>query len=456
MKKLLILLLVSAAAISILLIGIGCSKEEAPAEEVEEEEEVTKEEEEAPAEEEKEGAAPAEEAIEIILWTGQTSPAYKEFYDYVAAEYNRRNPNITIEWQAMEPAEYSVALKVAVAAGEAPDLYEVQVPGFGPSWAEAGELLDITDIVKGDPDWKSYIEPALVYDDAYIDGKMYFVPQSVQHRGIYYWKEMWPNGFPKTLDELWVEADRLINELGIAPLSAGAKDQKPTLEQFQVYTNQLDPTHEMIRKAERGEISWVNDTFKESMQVVKDLYDYPVFHDDYIAHSSGDAWDLFLGFKSAAYWFEGEGFVSIIKEKAEAGEIGMDDVGWAYLPLTEGGEKAKIGGVGATMAVNAKGDYVDHAIEILKLTNEPDAQEILFEYLTLPPGEWFAERETGISLFDAILKEQYAEPLYYSYIDNDEIRTKVFDEMKEMYLGKSVDDTLTAIDEFTQNYWASQ
>jgi len=296
-----------------------------------------------------------------------------------------------------------------------------------------------------------WLELIFPFKDLYQGGppdRIFYAPQTVGTWGIFYWKNMYPDGFPQTLEQLYVEADRL-NEAGIVPIGAGCSGN--ALELYSVFVQfvkQLDPGGEMLAQANAGEISWVNDTFREAMQHCLDLYQKGVFPKDILAlpYAAGGGFEMFLNKRAAAFWLSGTFFVSSLPY----GDLTQDNVGWDYIPaIDENHESIALGGMASNMAVNPKSEHLEIALDILKFTNSPEAQPILFENLTLPITK--VEGSSGVPLLDAMLEAQVTKKITYGYdIANSVIATALFNEMNELYLGRSIDDVLEAVQKVSE------
>jgi len=460
MKKLLLIMLIVVFALSCIFIGSGCKAESVDAT-AEETAETTAAENTAAAETtaaETTAADTAEkdiwgtEPIEITLWTWQTTPAYGEYYDWIAAEYNKLHPNITInhDFYEITAGGYVEALKAAVAGGEAPDLFGVH-PDNLPEFADAGALVEITDLLLNDPEWSEWIKPSLGIKELYWKDKIYYVPQGVNHRGVYYWKDMWPNGIPQTLEELYTEADRL-NAEGIIPYAAGGAEPLILLDLFVTFTHQLNqPDENMIPQADVAEISWVNDTFKTAIEKAYEMYEKGVFPEDLISLQYGqDAFESFQAKKSAAFWFGGPWYVSVLDKT----ELENDNIGWDFLPaINSNYEKQIIGGIAATEAVNADSEHLEIALDILKFTNSPEAQAVLFNNLgDIPPGgHLFAGQKSGVAMWDKMIEMQGSADIGYPYINTAATKQELYNQMALVILGETtVDDALAAVEAISQ------
>ena len=370
-----------------------------------------------------------------------------------AEEYKRLHPNITIEWEANDTTSYEAKIKTAITAGEEPDIFSVHQGPDAQRMVQAEKIVELTSYIKNDPDWSKWIEPALGIDDLYVDGKIYYTAESSNHLSVFYYKDMWPNGFPETFDELYKESEGLIAQ-DIIPVSSGWLASVIILAQdfFIVYQYQLDPTKEMIKKADKGEISWVNDTFLEAMNITKEWYDKGIFPEDVLALDyASQAFELFAQKKAAAMWFMGEWMMSncleAIPEDTKNGNLSS-----APLPKIDGDKEFIVtGGTAATLAVAASSPYRDIAIDILKLTNSPQAQELLFDNLVTPPGP--IDKETDVPIFKELVDRQANFPITWRYVETPEIADALKANLSLLILGTPAEECLANIEKVSKEVY---
>jgi multiple sugar transport system substrate-binding protein len=106
------------------------------------------------------------------------------------------------QWSKMTPA-----LVAAVnAGGDVPDLMHMG-SGSLPVFVKNGTVQDLSEWAKAQP-WFGDLDPAAVKACTGSDGKLYCIPVATTPSLIFYWKDYFPNGYPKTADEfLKVAAD---------------------------------------------------------------------------------------------------------------------------------------------------------------------------------------------------------------------------------------------------------
>jgi arabinogalactan oligomer/maltooligosaccharide transport system substrate-binding protein len=153
-------------------------------------------------EEEKPAAA---EPVTITVWhqwSGEYEKAIKEVFD----AYTAANPNVTID--LTKPENVSDALKVAIPAGEGPDLIGWANDQIG-GQALAGNIVDLTTLGVTMDFLKSTYEPAAV-NGVVWQGKIWGLPESQEGIAVVYNKAVaseadFPSD-PKNFDDLLAKA----------------------------------------------------------------------------------------------------------------------------------------------------------------------------------------------------------------------------------------------------------
>ncbi|MCY4258742.1 MAG: sugar ABC transporter substrate-binding protein [Rhodobacteraceae bacterium] len=87
-------------------------------------------------------AVSAQTTIRYMMW----DPAQLEVEQAAIAEFEVANPGVTVEIQAMPPADYWPRLSALAASGDLPDVFAMS-SGFVQSWAEADNLADLSAVV---------------------------------------------------------------------------------------------------------------------------------------------------------------------------------------------------------------------------------------------------------------------------------------------------------------------
>jgi raffinose/stachyose/melibiose transport system substrate-binding protein len=151
----------------------------------------------------------------------------RAFYDSVERYMDEnKNVNITVEAVAAEP--YNDKAKVLAAGNELPDVFEL-LGSWNKSFVESGVLMNLTEIINADPEWKAIIKDTAV-NNFKIGEDIYAI--CLEEGGsttlLFYneeiLKECGVDAPPKNMDELLDSFDA-IKAKGYTPISLGNKGQ---------------------------------------------------------------------------------------------------------------------------------------------------------------------------------------------------------------------------------------
>jgi multiple sugar transport system substrate-binding protein len=170
----------------------------------------------APAGQEAETAATSE-VQEVVTW-------YYYDQDNVDPEANERVGNFylaetipqfneefagTYRWVNV-PRDYNLVLDLVAAVqnnGDVPDVMRTGAADI-PTFVLNNTVQDLTDYVTNAP-WYADLDPKAVEACTGPDGKIYCVPVSESPFLVYYWTELYPEGFPETTDAFLAKAAEL-------------------------------------------------------------------------------------------------------------------------------------------------------------------------------------------------------------------------------------------------------
>ena len=156
------------------------------------------------------------------------TPIAKVYEDQIAA-FMEENPDIEVQNDSVyEESAYNNKLKVALSTGETPNIFYYPAIAGLKEWAQNGVLLDLTDSLNEDEEWKNtFLDGALdTYDlSAYgVDG-IYALPNELNVDAIFYNKALFEKAgiekTPETMDELYEDIDKLV-AAGITPFVEGS------------------------------------------------------------------------------------------------------------------------------------------------------------------------------------------------------------------------------------------
>ncbi|NPV78496.1 MAG: extracellular solute-binding protein [Anaerolineae bacterium] len=208
--------------------------------------------------------------------------------------------------------------------GEVPDVLEVHMISF-PFLVSNGVLEDITEYVESSPAYADLSKDAIDSCRG-SDGRIYCVPMSLATTTMYYYPELWPNGFPTSTEEMLKEAPRL-KELGyfamagkVSEIFGGEYGLFPFVKSF---GGSL---------AVDGKIAWASPETVKVVEFFREMY-----KNGYIPESM-----MSPGFDSQSIFQNG---------KAASFMAGTWSYAFLYPVVTPGGEKYDLGGESIIKAV---------------------------------------------------------------------------------------------------------
>ncbi len=166
-------------------------------------------------------AAPAAYAADVTLTFWHNHPEWKDRVQKILDKFEAKNPGIHIQLEEIPGPDYTAKMNTALAAGEAPDIIELQPGPALRAAAEAGYIVDLT----GKVDISSVSDAGV--DAAKIDNKVWGVPMLGKYTvALYYNKDIFAANNvqpPKTAEEL-LKLCPIFKAKGIAAMIAPSQD----------------------------------------------------------------------------------------------------------------------------------------------------------------------------------------------------------------------------------------
>ena len=168
-------------------------------------------------------AAPAAAQTEVTLWTHWAAEKIKrDFVEDAIRRFEEKNPGVKIKASWYEKTALYAALKTALRAGQAPDIFYAEPDQV--EYMENGFLLDLSDL-----NWQN-IEPWAKEAWSY-KGKPYGFPLEASTVELYYNKKMVDELGVKIPDSLQLSPDAFLDLVrrakakGWTPMSLGVGDR---------------------------------------------------------------------------------------------------------------------------------------------------------------------------------------------------------------------------------------
>jgi len=390
MKKSLIWLIVVIFAVTIGFTGVGCKKEAAV------EEKVPAEEEEIAEEEVAEEEAPAEEEQITLSFFTQEPGAYPELLPMIIEKFEEKYPNVTVDKRAVGYGEYQSTLVTMIAAGEAPDVFLVELGAPYVAQVKAGELVNLDEYLEADDGaWaKTMAEGARIL--AQVDGSQYCTVYTMGNIHFFINKGLMEEmelSEPKTTDDLISMAEKL-SGTGIAPLCMGIADKWGAVDLFVALVWQQGG-EDILYKADAGEASWVDPLFVGVMDTIKEMVNAGVYFEGATAMAyHEDALPIWIQGNTICLYPAGNFIIDSIPEEM--------DVLVRNFPVKPGGKSLLTGGTAYTVGISTQSKHIDLAVEFLKEFNTQFAYEQSVLKGVSPAGKIEKDIKSPSPIADAI------------------------------------------------------
>jgi raffinose/stachyose/melibiose transport system substrate-binding protein len=174
-------------------------------------------------------------------------------------------------------------LKVALVAGNGPDIVQTSGPSYLTAIANAGQVLALDDFAERYK-WRERFLPALLNTSVY-GGKLFALPRDYESLHLFYNKDLFRQHgwkFPTNRAELEQVADAALAK-GIIPFGAGNADWKGVNEWLMTvfFNNVAGP--DAVRQALSGELPWTSAPFVEAVELSKAWYNKGYFGKNYFS-----------------------------------------------------------------------------------------------------------------------------------------------------------------------------
>ncbi|MGE8941817.1 ABC transporter substrate-binding protein [Leptospira interrogans] len=315
----------------------------------------------------------AQQPKEVTLWTHWAAEQIKRQYvEDAIAEFEKKNPGVKIKASWYEKNALYAALKTALRAGQAPDIFYAEPDQV--EYLDNGFLLDLKDV-----NWDN-IEP-WAKDAWTYKGKAYGLPLEAWTAELYYNK--------KTLADLGVQLPASLQfdsaafldvvkkskGKGITPMSIGAGD-RPFPGAHLTHEALLKKLGtEDYDKLLRGKLAWTDPRVKETLTWLKSLIDAGLLPTTFTSLKLGEAHTYFHTNPGALTFLNGSWYTSRAFNPPDKGGQPVDfPLGIMKFPAPPGAACAECRTitVGGSYVVNADTKHPAEAVAFLNFLATPE------------------------------------------------------------------------------------
>jgi multiple sugar transport system substrate-binding protein len=304
-------------------------------------------------------------AEDLVMW--ERSGGNAGMVDRLVEMWNEANPDRKIVLTYIPHAEMVAKLAQAIASGDVPDLMGLDLI-YGPQFEAAGQLVDITDYFKDDPNLAT-ASPGHMQVGTY-EGRLYGVPLYADVSALFYNKDLFeqagldPNKPPTSLAEVREYADK-ITALGgdikgyFLPGSCAGCNIFTVGPLMWASGGTIEPNAD-------GE-PLVGDGVKQVLQWARDMVKAGNVHEDARAEN-GETFHLRFGSGKVGMMGTGNFNITLAREQNPDMNFGI-----ALLPGVEPGSAASF--IGGDLVTIPKGSQrVEDAVDFMKFLLSDEVQ----------------------------------------------------------------------------------
>src|SRR5215212_9475180 len=254
------------------------------------------------------GAAHAQQAKELTLWTHWAAEQIKRQYvEEAIADFEKANPGIKIKASWYEKNALYAALKTALRAGQAPDIFYAEPDQV--EYMDNGFLLDLSDL-----NWQN-IEP-WAKDAWSYKGKPYGFPLEASTVELYYNKKMVDELGVKIPDSEQLAPDAFLDLVkkakakGWTPMALGVGD-RPFPGAYLTHEALLEKLGtEDYDKLLRGKLAWSDPRVVDTLKWLRTVIDAGLLPTSFTSLKLGEAHTYFHTNPGAVMFLNGSWYTS--------------------------------------------------------------------------------------------------------------------------------------------------
>ncbi|MCM3763355.1 ABC transporter substrate-binding protein [Neobacillus niacini] len=366
------------------------------------------------------------EAVTLTIGSWRTEDTAK--YEKVIAEFNKKNPDIKVEFKPSKNTEYNTILNTALQSGEGPDIIHLRPYAPGIALADAGYLEPLDGVTGLDV----FPEAALNASKG-TDGKQYGVPLNMSTTQMFYNKKIFKdNGLkePKTWDE-FIKLAQTLKDKKIVPIALGSKEGWLLSAAHGIFGPAHYGGNEFVEKITKGETNFNSPEFVNSIKAMDELKKF--FPDNYEGLGMEDIRTLFAT-GTAAMFPMGSWEIEVVRG------LNPDiEIGFFPMPSAIGKEATITAWVDGSFAVNAKSKHKEEAKKFMEFLATKEFATLFtneFKMISAMPGvKSQDELVTGLSEAVEKISTPYMMVVHFAG-GNPTSKATLETELQGMYLGK--------------------
>lgn len=309
-------------------------------------------------------------------FAGASEEARRNWLEKYIEKFESENPQFEVEHQYIDTESHRNKLAVEMAGGNPPDLFYTWGLGFSEGFANNGMLLDITEDLNADPEWRDSFLPIALSSYDY-GGNIMGVSLGGYVEGIYYRQDLFDSlglNPPDTYEHL-IAAIEAAKKNDMIPIAAGLQiSYAGDWHMGSVF--QRFGGVDLFMKIMKGEESWIHPDYIRAIEWMQELADMDAFPEGVLGIPVAQARTMFGNGQALMYWsgsWDTKTFYS-----SEYPEGTADNIGFVDVPALPGGkgDATLIRGTfspGLSVSSKVSGETREGAVRLLKTIGSKEA-----------------------------------------------------------------------------------
>ncbi|WP_104103566.1 ABC transporter substrate-binding protein [Arthrobacter sp. 08Y14] len=253
--------------------------------------------------------------------------------------FNEANSDSPIKITYFQNDAYKTKIKTAIGAGQAPTIIYGWGGGTLRTYAEAGQVEDLSSWFEENPDVKNRLLDS-TFGAATVDGKIYAIPtQTVTPIIFYYNKELFDQAGaepPATWDDL-MALTKTFNDMGVAPLSLGGQSRWTSMMWLEYLYDRVGGPEVFTAIYDGEPDAWSHPAAIQATTMIQDLVKANGFIKGFTSITADSNADQALLYTNKAAMMLHGGWTYGGMKNDGAGFVEDGKLGWINFPTVDGG-----------------------------------------------------------------------------------------------------------------------
>lgn len=357
------------------------------------------------------------EKKKIVFWHIQTNDPFPAMIQKQVDRFKAKNANVDVEVVPLQNDQFKTKLKVAMGAGNPPDVFPTWSGGPLYEYVKAGQVADLTDLMNKD-NYKDYFLDGAI-SMVTFDDKIWGVPvENAAIAVVFYNKKLFAdNGIsvPKTYSEL-VDIVKKLTAKGIAPFALANKTKWTGSMYYMYLVDRIGGPEVFKKAATRTGGSFEDEAFIKAGKMIQELVDMGAFSKGFngLDYDSGQSRSLMYSGKAA---MELMGTWNIGTVKGENADFYNNNLDFFPFPAVEGGKgdpNNLVGTLGDNFySVSGNCKYREDAFNMIQFLIDEEAVKERAEAGKIPPVKGFKTNDPVLQKVVDMLEKAPSVQLWY-------------------------------------------